>query len=653
MTLSQYFGVDADNKSTGADGGLGATVAFPKAGVKFSYIIGEFFDELGGRDRLQGLTTAQVCEDVIKPLTVQVKSSFCSILQAQGHAAYATTATVFVSHVHSYNFLDFIGALEWRLRGEPDTIVWIDLFSINQHAPMDWTFDWLSTTFKSAVELMGRTIMVMSPWDSPLPFTRAWCVFEAYCTTATGSEFEIALSKADERIFLDDMERDPMGRIHDMLSTISSRDSQCSVESDRVRILSVIRETVGFARLDSLVFERYRAWAIHVSLDALNSSVDEEERLKLLRSVGSLYMMQGKCFQAEKYVQDLVEETKGAFGNDHPDTLTSIQNLALVYHAQGHYGKAQRLYETCLERRKVILGENHPDTLQCMNHLGVLFYNQGKYGRAQLQLEACLKTGLAVLGRHDVGVMTSMKHLAVVYAKQGNDGDAEALFRRCRKGQQKTFAQDDPRGLSTMISLGAFLAEQGHFRDSQLMLAWCLNKLKISLGEDHPDTLRSMHNLADLFERLSKFDEALSFIEPCFHKQKALFGEDHPETLSSMNGLALVLFRKGLESSSSSSRSCSRTLLESCLGKRKAVLGEDHPDTIRTMTVLAMVLSHHGKIDRARELYESSYKKQKALLGEEHRSSIKTASSLEALRKQRHKKCLCGTVFCTSRGEEQ
>jgi hypothetical protein len=269
-------------------------VIFPKAGLKISYVVGELVDELGGVDALEGLTTERVCQDIIMEKTRGGKWSYCDMMKQQCHAAYAAKAAAFISHAHSYLFLDLISALQWLFRNEPDTIVWIDLFSINQHVPMDWTFDWLSTTFKSAVDLMGRTVMVMSPWNNPLPFTRAWCVFEAYCTAVTNSRFEIAMSKTDERTFLRDIDMNADSRMNQMLATIRAEKSQCSVESDRVSIFSVVEETIGFARLDSMLFERYRKWVIQVSRDALENFSDLQKRSSLLDTVGVLYSSQGR-----------------------------------------------------------------------------------------------------------------------------------------------------------------------------------------------------------------------------------------------------------------------------------------------------------------------------------------------------------------------
>ena len=121
---------------------------FPKCGIRFSYLIDEFVPS----HDLEGLTTKEVCEFMIKPATIYHSSSYCHMLRSQNrHDAYSEEPTAFISHAHSYEFLDVISALRYHLRNELDTVIWFDLFSINQHITTDWSFEWLSTTFKSAV----------------------------------------------------------------------------------------------------------------------------------------------------------------------------------------------------------------------------------------------------------------------------------------------------------------------------------------------------------------------------------------------------------------------------------------------------------------------------------------------------------------------
>ena len=54
---------------------------------------------------------------------------------------------------------------------------------------------------------------------------------------------------------------------------------------------------------------------------------------------------------------------KETLGENHPDTLASLNNLANSYSVLGEYNKALELKNAVYNARKVILGETHPDTL--------------------------------------------------------------------------------------------------------------------------------------------------------------------------------------------------------------------------------------------------------------------------------------------------
>ena len=148
-----------------------------------------------------------MCEKFVKPATASGQSSYCELLSDRQHAAVGE-AKVFISHAWKYEFLDVVDALTFHFKHEADIIVWFDLFSNNQHKAVDLTFDWWCNTFKSAIQQFGRTVIVLAPWDDPIPLTRGWCLFELYCTADTGSRFEVAMSASHQQRFLDDMAKD-------------------------------------------------------------------------------------------------------------------------------------------------------------------------------------------------------------------------------------------------------------------------------------------------------------------------------------------------------------------------------------------------------------------------------------------------------------
>ena len=559
---------------------------FPKAGVKVSYLTGAFLDELGGTDRLLGMTTAQVCDEIIKPMTARRKSSYGDLLRQQGHHAYGEQAHAFISHAHSYIFLDFISALEWLLRDEPDLLVWIDLVSINQHKPMDWSFKWLSTTFQSAVQSMGRTIMVMSPWDNPQPFTRAWCVFEAYCTATVDGRFEIAMSQADEKIFLDDIKRDVDGRMNYMLANIRAEKSQCSVATDRESIFAAIKESVGFAKLDSMIFEEYRDWAIQVPLHSLSNCEDFNEISLLKSCIGSIYSLQGKYMESERYFQESIECYVQTVGEMHPSTISTKSKLAVVYDRQGRHQEATDLHQSCLLLRTDVLGPDHPDTLLTLHNLAWGLSRLGKFSEARDLYETCFERRKVILGTRHPHTLETMNSLAMAFNSLGNYSQAQSLCESCLELQKDVH------------------------------------------GMDHPDTLITMHNLASVFDSQGKARQAQQLYESCLEREVSIFGRDHPTTLATMDSLAAALaFCRTFQRQSEFHRA--KELFEFCLDRRKNVLGKNHPDTLDTMNSLASVAYIEGDYDQAIHLYESCYEGHKVVLSESHPDTIMMKNNLE------------------------
>mmetsp|Transcript_30322 Transcript_30322/g.43385 ORF Transcript_30322/g.43385 Transcript_30322/m.43385 type:complete len:199 (-) Transcript_30322:3136-3732(-) len=156
-----------------------SSLPFPKHGVKLSYYL-EFMEKCcGGGDNLIGLTTQEVCDKFVKPITFEYQCSFCEWLEMTEHPAVGV-ATVFISHAWKFKFTSVVDALQYHFSEEQhkDIIIWFDLFSNNQHKATDLDFDWWCNTFKSAIHQFGYTVLVLSPWYNPIPLTRAWCLFE-------------------------------------------------------------------------------------------------------------------------------------------------------------------------------------------------------------------------------------------------------------------------------------------------------------------------------------------------------------------------------------------------------------------------------------------------------------------------------------------
>jgi hypothetical protein len=129
------------------------------------------------KDSIQGLTTEEVCDKVIKVLTKTAVCSYLQLLRSRPKAAarsYVGKAIVFISHAWKYDFQDVMAVMLDYAEKNPNTFFWFDLFCNNQHEAPSYPFDWWSTTFRKNIQGIGKVLLVLTPWDDPLPLRRAW-----------------------------------------------------------------------------------------------------------------------------------------------------------------------------------------------------------------------------------------------------------------------------------------------------------------------------------------------------------------------------------------------------------------------------------------------------------------------------------------------
>ena len=136
----------------------------------------DFVQQCGGREALDGLTTTQVNDHFLVPKTQAKSSSYCTmLLENEETMLQVGKATVFISHAWKYRFLDVFDCIHYHLKETKhlgEDFVWFDMFSNNQHDASATPFEWWKTTFQNAINSIGRTVLILSPWDDPIPLTR-------------------------------------------------------------------------------------------------------------------------------------------------------------------------------------------------------------------------------------------------------------------------------------------------------------------------------------------------------------------------------------------------------------------------------------------------------------------------------------------------
>ncbi|CAK4713436.1 unnamed protein product [Aphanomyces euteiches] len=171
--------------------------------------------------------------------------------------------------------------------------VWFCTFCNNQHEIQDQVYDfdhWFGI-FRSSLRSVGNVVMVMSPWNDPTTLRRTWCVFEVYASVVENARFEIAMGRSQKASFLQDIQDD--GAFYKMLSTIQSEKSETTIPSDRDNIFQLIRDEVGFVKLDRMVFEVLEKWMLPTVSQQSEEAFDEISRAAWLLVKGGLLRGKG------------------------------------------------------------------------------------------------------------------------------------------------------------------------------------------------------------------------------------------------------------------------------------------------------------------------------------------------------------------------
>jgi serine/threonine protein kinase len=140
----------------------------------------------------------------------------------------------------------------------------------------------------------------------------------------------------------------------------------------------------------------------------------------------------GQYGEAEEHAERSRDLRRSARGEEHADTLRSMNWLATMYLSQGRYDETERLVQRTLELQSRLLGDEHPDTLSSMHTQAQLFQDQGRSEEAESQYRKTLDTRRRVLGEEHSDTLATANNLAALCKDQGRYDEAELLYEETR-----------------------------------------------------------------------------------------------------------------------------------------------------------------------------------------------------------------------------
>lgn len=319
-------------------------------------------------------------------------------------------------------------------------------------------------------------------------------------------------------------------------------------------------------------------------------NLDRAQNIELANATywfATFYKDQGRFIIAEELNRCALRGHIALLGNEHPETLNTMDSLAVILEKQGKYKEAEEMHRQTLELREKVLGNEHRETLISMNNLALVLSWQGKYTEAEEMHRQTLELR-KVLGDEHLETFTSMNNLALVLEKQGKTKEAEKMYRRALELRKKIVGDEHPSTLTIMNNLAVVLKKLGKYKEAEEMHCQELELCKKVLGNEHPETLTSMNNLALVLDQQGKYKEAEELYCRTLELKEKVLDKEHPSTLMTLYNLGTLfvdcgVFPKGED------------LLRQSLNGRLKVLGSEHPDIRDNLWWLRHVLKKQGK----------------------------------------------------------
>ncbi|MGH7178185.1 MAG: tetratricopeptide repeat protein [Tepidisphaeraceae bacterium] len=258
-------------------------------------------------------------------------------------------------------------------------------------------------------------------------------------------------------------------------------------------------------------------------------------------TIRSVLVKIGRRDLALPHAETALSIRRRLLGEDHPDTLSSLNNYASVLEKLGRVTEAEPLYKQALDRRRRLLGEDDPKTLISLNNYAHALWKLDRLTEAETLYKQALDRRRRLLGDDHPDTIMSLNNYASVLESLDRSAEAEPLYKEALERYRRVLGDDHPQTMMALNNAASVLDTLDRPAESEPLFKQALERRRRVLGEDHPDTLWSLDRYAVVLKRLDRSADAEPLFKEALERRARALGEAHPETLISMNNYAVVL----------------------------------------------------------------------------------------------------------------
>lgn len=501
------------------------------------------------------LTTSQTNKAVVKPESLGTNKPYIDKYTGQTNELgwpCVAPATVFVSHAWKYPFSSTVAdVMEQYEETKRNSYFWFDLFTNDQNAVASKDFDWFSNTFKGSIREIGQVLLVLYPWNDPIPIRRAWCLFEI---SSSIQERNVGLAMHLPRSEVQAMSAnvvDDSKCLLQALSDIQAQKAEATSLADRDMIFDVIRQSEGgFGTVNEQVKKGLRNWYMDQLRRLHIDSPDNHELLlavaKVANDFGFYRRASNLAYDCRKLINDKVAKLPKQWVTSLYDTLGD------AHINQDEVTTAEKFYNKSLILSQVVFGDDHPAVAVCYNNMGKV------YSRYQ-------------------------------------DGADKALdyYNKALTITRKTLGEDHIDISACYDSIGCALRSKQQHEEALDLFNKSLQIKLNKQGENHPNVALTYHHMAVTYRLMSQVEKALDHLNKSLAIRLDTLGSNHISVGDTYHQMGLVLedqirYEKALEAH------------EKARGVRQYVHGPRHPDLAESCTRMSHLYYKVGKSDVAK-----------------------------------------------------
>jgi tetratricopeptide (TPR) repeat protein/tRNA A-37 threonylcarbamoyl transferase component Bud32 len=259
---------------------------------------------------------------------------------------------------------------------------------------------------------------------------------------------------------------------------------------------------------------------------------DHADTIMSLNNYALLLKLLGRAAEAERLYKRALEQRQKVLGHNHRETLTMLNNYAGALEALGRAQEAEPLYKQALEQYRELLGEDHPDTIRAINNYAYVLRSLGRADEAEPHYKKAFEQCRKVLGEHHPKTIATLNNYAFILHLLGRAEEAEPLTRQALEHCRKVLGDEHPDTIQSLMNYAGVLLALGRAQEAEPLVRLALEQYRKVLGDNHPTTIQCQNNYAGVLDALGRKKEAEPLFKDAFERSRKVLGDDHPLTMA-------------------------------------------------------------------------------------------------------------------------